>query len=170
MKHKALVTIIDYSGKGPAWLAKAVKGVSVFASVHKISSIYQDSVDVEAEISESPLVTCVLCESEFARFEFIDKIIEVEADINSQATREVMKLLVLSQDDFIIMTPKLALPYPKLFTHPQLLFPASEIWPEYEHPVIKKTLLEMTKGFEGHRWGSYFAQGSSLLDFSDSKK
>ena len=171
MKYKTLITTIDYSGKGTSWLKKFMWKITEISAIERMSSIYQDSYESEGPpTSEKPLVVCALLMADFSQYQFIEKIISIEAKINEEATHEVIRAIVLAQEDFIIMTPKLALPHPRLFTHPQLLFPAAEVWPEYKHPILKKSLVEMTKEFEGNRWGSYFAQGSSLLDFSESKK
>lgn len=171
MKFKTLITIIDYSGKGTVWLKKFMWHLSELSTVDRMSSIYQDSYESESHTtSEKPLLVCALIHADSSQYELIEKIIAIESKINKEATHEVIRAVVLAQEDFVVMTPKLALPHPRLFTHPQLLFPAAEVWPEYEHPILHKSLIAMTKEFEGSRWGSYFAQGSSLLDFSQAKK
>lgn len=171
MKYKALLTIIDYSGKGTTWLKKFMWMTTEYSSVEKMSSVYQDSYESEGAIStEKPLVVCALLLTEKFQYELLEKIIETEAKVNTEATHEVIRATLLAQEDCIVMTPKLALPHPRLFTHPQLLFPAAEVWPDYKHPILSKSLIEMTKEYEGGRWGSYFAQGTSLLDFNQAKK
>ncbi|MDZ4660354.1 MAG: hypothetical protein SGJ18_01910 [Pseudomonadota bacterium] len=171
MKYQTLLTVIDYSGKEAVWLKKFIWKTKMISTIERISSIYQDSYESEGSAStEKPLVVCALLQADFSQYQFIDKIISIESEINIEATHEVIRAIVLAQEDYIVMTPKLVLPHPRLFTHPQLLFPAAEVWPEYRHPVLNKSLVELTKVFEGSRWGSYFAQGSTLLDFSQGKK
>ncbi len=171
MNYKTLLSVIDYSGKGTTWLKKFMWKTTGVSSIEKISSVYQDSYEADGTMAtEKPLVVCALLMSELAQYQFIEKIVEYEAEINAEATHEVIRAIVLAQENYLIMTPKLILPHPRLSTHPQLLFPAAEVWPEYKHPVLKKSLAEMTKEFEGSQWGTYFGQGSSLLDFSQAKK
>ena len=63
------------------------------------------------------------------------------------------------------MTENLTLPHPEFHMKPEVLFPAAEVWADYYHPVLKKTLRELTREFANLRWGEFFEQGKTLLDF-----
>lgn len=80
-------------------------------------------------------------------------------------THRSLSLNLLVYEGQTMMTQALTLPHPELHLKPEVLFPAAEIWPDYEHPVKKQTLQELTREFANLRWGEFFEQGKTLLDF-----
>jgi 7,8-dihydro-6-hydroxymethylpterin-pyrophosphokinase len=63
------------------------------------------------------------------------------------------------------MTPQLTLPHPDLHRRPEDLILAAQVWGSYLHPVLNKRLREIATEVKPESWGSFFAQGKSLLDF-----
>lgn len=72
-------------------------------------------------------------------------------------------LKLLSYDDFINMTPELTLPYPGLHVDPLIIRCASEVWGQYEHPIFKKSLSEISKDAPPLEGCEFFLQGKKLL-------
>ncbi|MBK7961454.1 MAG: hypothetical protein IPK04_09785 [Bdellovibrionales bacterium] len=55
-----------------------------------------------------------------------------------------MSIKLLLYDQEVIMTPELTLPHPDLQYDLLTLRLSSEVWSRYEHPVLKKTLGELS--------------------------
>ena len=55
----------------------------------------------------------------------------------------VIDLDLLSYDDFIVESPELTIPHPRLHERKFVLFPLAEIAPHWMHPTLKKTVAEL---------------------------
>jgi 2-amino-4-hydroxy-6-hydroxymethyldihydropteridine diphosphokinase len=81
-------------------------------------------------------------------------------------TTRCVDIDLLFYGEISVMTPRLTLPHPELHRRPQVLIPAAEVAPDYHHPVLEKSLAELTHRFEKTPWGRYYSSGKTLLDFS----
>lgn len=75
-------------------------------------------------------------------------------------------LNLLSYDDLVVLSPQLTLPQPCLHTDFLIIRCASEAWPQFEHPIIEKTLSEIAAFAFPAVDAEFFLQGKSLVDFS----
>ncbi len=73
--------------------------------------------------------------------------------------------LLLAFNQQVVLSPKLTLPYPELIVDVLLLRCAAEIWGQYEHPVLQKTLGEIVKKSELKDRAEFLMQGESLIAF-----
>ncbi|MGZ3743449.1 MAG: hypothetical protein ACXWRE_16900 [Pseudobdellovibrionaceae bacterium] len=74
-------------------------------------------------------------------------------------------LNLLTYDDFVVLSPQLTLPHPRLHTDLLIIRCASEAWPRFEHPIIGKTLSEIATSALPVADAEFFLQGKSLVDF-----
>lgn len=74
-------------------------------------------------------------------------------------------LNLLSYDDLVVLSPQLTLPHPSLHTDFLIVRCASEAWPQFEHPIIQKTLGEIASLALPAVDAEFFLQGKSLVDF-----
>ncbi len=163
--NTALVSLLDYSGKELKWLNVACQKISQVVAIEKTSSIYIDEFEKGGrEGGRETLVAALRVTTDDDVFELWQKLKDIETSIHSEATHEVIKIILLTFASEIIMTPQTTIPHPKLHLFPQLLLPACEIMPNFQHPVLQKKLIDISHDIE-KKWGRFFAQGSKLLDF-----
>jgi 7,8-dihydro-6-hydroxymethylpterin-pyrophosphokinase len=74
-------------------------------------------------------------------------------------------LTLLIYGDVFSMTPDLTLPHPALRTDIRWIVSASELAPDWIHPVSRKSLIELSRATAGQTGLEFNAQGYSLLDF-----
>lgn len=74
-------------------------------------------------------------------------------------------LTLLLYGDTFSMTPELTLPHPSLRIETKWIISASELAPDWIHPVTRKSLIEMSRSIAGQTGLEFNAQGYSLLDF-----
>ena len=74
-------------------------------------------------------------------------------------------LTLLVYGDVFTMTPELTLPHPDLRKETKWIVSASELVPDWIHPVSRKTLIELSRGTAGQNGLEFNAQGYSLLSF-----
>lgn len=75
------------------------------------------------------------------------------------------KIVLLSYDDLVVLSPQLTLPHPHLHTDYLVIRCACEIWPHFEHPILQKSLSEMSSEGRPSVEAEFYLQGKSLVDF-----
>ncbi len=173
-KTEALLSIESYLGDRKGRLKTTIKKLSGEMEILQISSVYE--LDESADPKRSVLSTTdherwagglsvvIRADTELSPAELLVEIQRVEHQIN--LTTRCVDIDLLFFGDISTMTPLLTLPHPELHRRPQVLIPAAEIAPDYNHPVLEKSLQELTHKFEKSLWGRYYSAGKTLLDFS----
>ncbi len=75
------------------------------------------------------------------------------------------KLQLLAYDELVVLSPQLTLPNPSLHADALIVRCAAEVWPEYEHPIMQKTLREIAAKSPPAVDAEFYLQGKSLVDF-----
>ncbi len=167
MAVDSIIAMMDHSGRQLKWLSRACKKLSMVADISKMSSVYIDEFESDKSDgkNETSLVMAVSLKCNISSEELLENVVKIENELHTEATRDVIDILILAYGEELKMTPNLTIPHPRLHSHPQLLYPAAEIMGQYVHPVLKRNLKELA-GLTGVKWGRYFEQGSRVLDFS----
>lgn len=89
--------------------------------------------------------------------DLLNAILAIETQLGRPASREkwgprVIDLDLLSYGDQILHLPGLEIPHPRMKERPFVLIPLAEIAPEWKHPVLNKTALELLH--DAHRTAS----------------
>lgn len=108
--------------------------------IEKASMIYKRSESVRLIEVEAYCVlqmrTSLKIESLSQYLKDYEKFCELQSNQNIQ-----FKLLGFEQE--IHLTPELTVPWPSLFEDALILKCAVEVWPDYDHPILKKNLLTL---------------------------
>jgi len=169
-----LISVESYLGDRVGRLRQALKDLSNKLEIKKISSVYE--LNGYMDVTKS-----VLRQSQSQNHWAGGLSLALDARVNlppeellvffqniekqtTGATRCV-DIDLLFYDDLVTLGPRLTLPHPELHRRPQVVIPASEIWPSQVHPILNKTLSELSMRFKNEKWGSYYLAGKSLLDF-----
>jgi 2-amino-4-hydroxy-6-hydroxymethyldihydropteridine diphosphokinase len=120
------------------------------------------------------------------RSPYLNCCLEVETDMTSQqlmlflqeAQRQIIETSsdkgefrvaldcdLISFENEIIRTPQLTLPHPEAHRRAFVMIPLAQINPKWLHPLLQKTAEELAKQAYWACWGTFFANGKSLLDF-----
>ncbi len=75
-----------------------------------------------------------------------------------------VSLNLLAVEGECIKTPTLTLPFPELHNRAEELIPASEVWPDMVHPLLKVPLRHLALSLPSKPWGDFHCQGQVLLD------
>lgn len=92
----------------------------------------------------------VLVETEKTPEQVLAKLQEIETSLGRRREEEavrwgprVIDLDLIAVDDLVIDTPTLTLPHPEMHKREFVLLPLAEIYPEWRHPVLGKSVKEL---------------------------
>ncbi|MBV1887835.1 MAG: 2-amino-4-hydroxy-6-hydroxymethyldihydropteridine diphosphokinase [Urechidicola sp.] len=114
-------------------------------AIQKVSSVYKtaswgfDSDDffnicIEVSTNLNP-------ENLIAKLLEIEKSLGRERDNKKQYNARIIDIDILLFDDEIIFSPNLIVPHPRMLERKFVMFPLTEITPNYRHPIEKQTIL-----------------------------
>lgn len=106
---------------------------SLFKRRSQSGSDFESTIEMVAAVS-----------TEIAKVEFASRLHEIAKEIKKHREDSQVSIKLLLYDQEVIMTPELTLPHPDLQYDLLTLRLSSEVWSRYEHPVLKKTLRELS--------------------------
>lgn len=155
---------IQISG-GKEAVAQLIQLLQPVGKVEKISSVYKKLNNRKSDDFHGSMegVVKMVVEQETKQLEQTLATIAGKLVEKRQEAKTKLSLLAYSQQ--IIMTPELTLPSPTLFAESLITRCAAEVWPSYEHPILKKTLQEMAKEAAPVGAAEFLWQGKSFVAF-----
>ena len=172
--NQALVSMKVYTHGGLALLRNIVAEldkdftVSSASSIYKVQRVFQNSRDLHdlrnSEIFEGLCAVCSVNTNQGVSQ--VGKVIRQieESFVKSRSEKSVSLNLLVFEKEHLSM-PDLTVPHPEFHLKPEEVVPSAEVWGEYRHPILDKSLNDLAQAFSGHAWGEFYAQGKSLLDF-----
>ncbi len=125
-------------------------------SLYKWSSVYESEAwGFEADRKFLNQILCI--ETYLAPVELLECVLEIETKLgrirnrNGQFESRRMDIDILYFDNEIIDTPRLVVPHPRLHMRRFTLMPLAEIAPDFVHPVLKKTNIELLAALDDHQ-------------------
>jgi len=172
--ESAIIGISAAGGEGLSYLREISGAISEIAPIVAISCVYrvegvtsepQHVHDLRATTQFEALNFCIQAHAPQGPRVLLKQLRQIEGRINSQSMRRGARLMLFFYGELNQMTPELTLPFHGFHLRPDYVFPAAEIWPEYVHPVLKRTLRDMAQEMKHVSWGEFFCQGKTVLDF-----
>ncbi len=156
--HQTLVHLTTDLVGGTAIARKLVVNMEKLGQTLATSSIYkrylsENRVDLNADI-EAVLRFSTDCAVDELLWHFQQLMKDKKASLK-----------LLTYDNVVVLSPQLILPHPSLHTDLLIVRCAFEAWPQFEHPIIQKTLAEIAAMALPASDAEFFLQGKSLVDF-----
>lgn len=179
MKNLALLSLKTFSGQGLEKLSEVLQNSKKFLVIRRVSSVYRVERPSESFMSIAMLdgeeqlegyVVVAEVEYKTSTQALAESLGQLEAEFKDQVTRRTMSINLIAVMGETRKTPMLTLPHPEFHMRPEELIPACELWPDYEHPILKKTISQIAQGLPNKVWGEFYCQGLQLIDtnkFSD---
>ena len=173
-ESEVLVSIKSFSGKGTGVMRDTLRHLSKDIKIEKVSGIYRvdrpaESFvgirDIRRDERLDGLAMVIKGTTTLSPAETLTTLEEIEIKMQKEVLKRTLSLNLLVYGQEIIILPSLSVPHPEMHLRPEEIIPAVEVWGEFNHPVLNKTLLELSRKYVDVSWGEYLTQGSSLLAF-----
>jgi hypothetical protein len=155
MQSWGLLVIVADLANGEAAQKKLTAKVREFCQILATSSVYKRERTVGAKNAE--LVAALKITSSLPGEELAERFSKMQ--LNDSGTTEVV-LLTLNHE--VWMRPERTLPDLRLAKDSLFLRCAAEVWGDYEHPILGRTLTELVKLHPAADSIEFFAQGTYL--------
>jgi 7,8-dihydro-6-hydroxymethylpterin-pyrophosphokinase len=173
MKQDVIVSLAVPASRGIAVLKELTQDLAQGSDIFKISSIYQVSRKVENHESirklrnndwSQSIEVVIWFKSSLNALLWVEKIKKSEEKHSMRSLNQNVQCHLLFYGADTTMTPQLTLPYPELHRRSVTLELIAEIWPDKIHPILKKTVYELSQSAKEKELGEFFSTGSQLLD------
>lgn len=182
--YAALIVVQAQSHLGEAVLKTVVIQLASFVQFEKASSVYlfERETDpgkkihaLKAKQIERRLSVGFKVKVALTPGELIAACKKVEKIFIDDLGQRGIRIFVAAYEDQVRQTPEVVLPYPFLQELPDLLLPASESWPNYQHPILDMDLGVLARKLRAQsanmdRLCQFYSQGKALLDFLPSEE
>jgi len=151
MTHIIYISLGSNLGDRLANLRNVMTNISPEVKAVAQSSIYETE---PWGYSDQPsfLNQIIKANTNLAPFDLLAFFKEIEVSMGRQETfrfgPRLIDLDILFYDDLVLNTPKLTIPHPRIIERSFVLIPLVEIAPDLYHPVIGKTIQQLTTGVD----------------------
>jgi len=169
-----LISIKTFSSQRTNLIQEALRKVAQCTKIEQASCVYRVERiaeswtglrDLKKEERLEGLAIVIKARTKLGPEELLGKLERVQADLQREVLQRSLSINLMCYESEIIMLPSLSLPHPEMHLRPEEVVPAVEIWPDFFHPVLKKTMVQLSQNFKNDKWGEFYAQGKPLLDF-----
>ncbi len=159
----ALVLISIKMIAGVDILKRLVNELKLISWEMEFSSVYVQYETEQRYDFDANMMTVLKMGTSLGAKEFSQKLQEIENYLLSFTGPERVKITPLAMGQETMMVPDLTLPHPSLHKEPLVIRCATEVWGNYEHPILKKTLNDLARGLPAITNAEFMLQGKSLV-------
>ena len=122
--------------------------------VVRVSSIYETQ---PMYVADQPWFLNLVAEvdTDFFPMQLLSRIGRIEQEMGRRRVRKngprTIDIDIVLYGAFVVSTPKLAIPHPKMAERRFVLEPMTELAPELRHPVLKKSMRELLAAVKGQQ-------------------
>jgi 2-amino-4-hydroxy-6-hydroxymethyldihydropteridine diphosphokinase len=168
MMKTAILALGSNSGDRKDMLAQALMRISFSCEITQISDVYE-TYDQDQR-GQSYLNCCVEIQTDMTSGQVLLFVKEIQKQMGGTGVEDHLLQIpididLISFEDEIVRTPQLTLPHPDAYRRAFVIIPLSQMRPDWLHPILHKTAAELAQTAFWPGWGTFFADGKSLLDF-----
>jgi hypothetical protein len=156
-KHQALVLVSSDLAQGQNLIRKIVAEIRSICEVVGVSCVYKRKLQDSLSVYQTELMAVLRTDTSMDKDHFFETLCGI------MAKNRGTKILLLSFDSTAQMLPELTLPHPQLARDSVVLRCASEVWGDFEHPILGQTLNQLVHLNNSNELVEFFSQGTSLF-------
>lgn len=155
--HLILIGLLVDITRGQKMVRQLTNEMNSIVSFHSVSTIYKRNTSQKKYGHSSELICVFKAMTSFGP-EQISMALQ-----SLQTKHQGTRALLLSYDKKVQLIPELTLPHPILIQDRALLRCSSEVWGDYEHPILGQTLNEIVSSNNVFDDVEFYSQGSAIL-------
>lgn len=145
-------------------LKRLVEQLKLISSEIEFSSIYRQFQTEQRYDFDARMIAVIKMGFQGSTEDFIKQVSGIQNYLISFVGKDKARVLPLAVEQETQMIPELTLPHPTLHSEPLVTRCAAEVWGNYEHPILKKTLSELANNAPAILNAEFLLQGKSLVD------
>ncbi len=162
-QHSSLVLISIKMIAGVEILKRLVNELRLISWAMEFSSVYVQYETDQRYDFDANLITVLKMGTDLNAQEFAKKLLYTQNYLLSFTGPDRVKMTLLALDLETLMVPDLTLPHPSLHIDPLVIRCATEVWGNFEHPILKKSLHELARSLPPITNAEFMLQGKSLV-------
>lgn len=145
--HTAVLLTGTNEGNLKENLLFAIQKISKLGSISNTSNLYES--EAWGFQSHNFLNQAILIETNLSPIDLLDALQQIEKDAGRKAKTtltyesRVLDIDIIFYDNLIVEDERLIIPHPHMQNRKFVLNPLNEMIPEYNHPVLKKSIKEL---------------------------
>ena len=160
----ALIYISISMVSGMDTLKKLVEQIKLISWDMEFSSIYRQFHTEQRYDFDARMIGVLKLGFKGSTEDFVKQIQGTQNYLASFVGKDKARVIPLAVEQETQMMPDLTLPHPILHTEPLVTRCAAEVWGNYEHPILKKTLSELASKAPLIKNAEFYLQGKSLVE------
>ena len=132
-------------------LRKALELLANYSKILRVSPVYQT---LPVGNTEQPLFLNLACAiaTALSPEELLTRLKKTETEMGRKAglpnSPRIIDIDILFYGDLVIDSPNLKIPHPRLVDRAFVMVPLADIAPDFNHPVVDKTVQELLAGLK----------------------
>jgi hypothetical protein len=127
------------------------------------SSVYRQFQTEQRYDFDARMITVIKLGFRGTTEDFIKQVQGLQNYLTSFVGKNKVRVIPLAVEQETQMIPELTLPHPILHTEPLVTRCAAEVWGNYEHPILKRTLNDLADKAPAILNAEFMLQGKSLV-------
>jgi 2-amino-4-hydroxy-6-hydroxymethyldihydropteridine diphosphokinase len=135
-------------------LKNAISRLSSIVTINSISSVYETE-PLNVQKQDNFLNIAIEVQTNFSPLELIEKLKKIESEMGrvlSESNKpRIIDIDIIFYNSIILDEVRIQVPHPRAHKRAFVIFPIMDLNPAFVHPILNKSLMEISKNLSNQR-------------------